>query len=95
VEVDLVGIGAASISRGDGSLAAPRVWTLPVGAEGLALGDLDGDGTQDLVTAFPSRESLACRCSFGLGQRAAENDPRPCMRARSPLLGHGGDQAPE
>ncbi len=61
--LDLVSVGgtAAALRRGhgDGSLAAPMVWTLPSRAEQLALGDLDGDGVQELVTTFPSRGSLA------------------------------------
>src|SRR5690606_34391719 len=61
--LDLVSVGGPGATlrrgRGDGSLAAPRVWTLPADAMHLALGDLDGDGAQDLVTTLPSRASLA------------------------------------
>lgn len=60
---DLVSIGGmgAALRRGggDGSLSEPAVWSLPAEAEGLALGDLDGDGVKELITALPSRDSLA------------------------------------
>ena len=61
--LDLVSVGGPGAAlrrgRGDGTLAAPLVWTLPADAVDLALGDLDGDGAPELVTTLPSRQSLA------------------------------------
>jgi hypothetical protein len=78
------------------SLARSALYTAGAGAASVAIGDLDGDGRQDIVTANYNGDSVSLVLNHGHGHFQATSDYRSARGPASVALGDlDGDGRPD
>ena len=84
------------LNSGDGSFGAKRDYVTGGGSESLGLGDLNGDGKPDLVTADGQAEVLSVLLNIGDGRFGAKRDYRTGEEPSSVAIGDvNGDSKPD
>jgi hypothetical protein len=62
------------LGNGDGTLRAPQAYVTGIGPEGLALGDVDGDGVVDVVVANFNANTISVLTGVGDGSLRPKRD---------------------